>query len=437
MLSAADNELLIRAGRGTPMGELFRRFWIPALLESEVPEAGGPPVRVGLLSEKLVAFRGRDGAVGLLEARCPHRHANLYWGRNEEDGLRCVYHGWKFALDGQCLDMPAEPEGSTYSDRVRAVAYPTRVAGGIVWAYLGPAGHQPPFPELEWTRLPDGWYHASKRHQRCNWFQNVEGELDTAHVQFLHSDLGATYRHQAAEFAARSGMPRYTVEETPAGMLAIAERDMPGTGDKYWRVTPFLMPSFTLVPSMPGERQTFTAAVPIDDENMWGFTVTWRYDRPFDDADRENHASGNSLHVKVDPQTFVPLANMDNDYLIDRDMQRTVNYTGITGIRNQDLPVQEDQDGPVCQRDSEHLGTTDRAIVAARRLLLRVAKNLAGGAEPPQPHQAAAYLTRSLAQRAEGRLSWRKLWDAAQPTSSPAARPAAQAAAEPAAQAGA
>ena len=409
MLSAADNELLTRTGRGTPMGELFRRFWVPALLESEVPEAGGPPVRVGLLGEKLVAFRGRDGAVGLLEARCPHRHASLFWGRNEEDGLRCVYHGWKFALDGQCLDMPAEPQDSSYPGRVRAVAYPAQVAGGIVWAYLGPREHQPPFPELEWTTLPDGWFHASKRHQRCNWFQNVEGELDTAHVQFLHSDLGSTYRHEAAELAAKAGSPRYIVEESPAGMLAIADRDIPGTGDKYWRITPFLLPSFTLVPSMPGNRQTFTAAVPIDDENMWGFTVTWRYDRPFDDADRENYASGQSLHVTVDPRTFVPLANMDNDYLIDREAQRTVNYTGIAGIRNQDLPVQEDQDGPVCQRDTEHLGTTDRAIVAARRLVLRAAKNLANGTAPSQPQQSAAYLTRSLAQRADGATPWRRL----------------------------
>lgn len=414
MLSKSDNEVLTRTGKGTPMGELFRRFWIPALLESEVPEPGGAPVKVALLGEKLVAFRNADGTVGLLEARCPHRHASLFWGRNDGDGLRCVYHGWKFAADGQCLEMPAEPDDSTFKDRVRAVAYPTRVAGGIVWAYLGPADKRPPFPELEWTRLPEGWYQASKRLQRCNWFQNVEGELDTAHVQFLHRAFGEPSL-DAQAMLAKAENPAYTIAETPIGLLAIAERDLPAAGEKYWRITPFLMPSFTLVPARVDDLNTFTAAIPIDDENMWGFTVTWRQDRPFDQADHENYASGRVLHVQVDPETFLPLANMDNDYLIDREMQRTVNFTGVTGIRNQDLPVQEDQDGPICERDSEHLGTTDRAIVAARRLVLRAAKDLAAGTEPPQPHRSDAYLTRSLAQSAPAHTPWQKLWDAAQP----------------------
>jgi len=415
MLSAADNELLTRTGKGTPMGELFRRFWIPALLESEVPEAGAPPVKVGLLGEKLVAFRGKDGAVGLLEARCPHRHANLYWGRNEEDGLRCVYHGWKFALDGQCLEMPAEPEDSTYKDRVRAVAYPTRVAGGLVWAYLGPESQKPPFPDLEWTGLPSDWFAASKRLQRCNWFQNVEGELDTAHVQFLHRNLDGGFARKGLSVVSKAGSPRYTIAETAAGMLAIAERDVPDTGDKYWRITPFMMPSFTLVPTGPEDLNTFTAAIPVDDENMWGFTVTWRQDRPFDDADRWNYESGQILHVNVDPETFIPLANRENNFLKDPERQRSVNFTGIEGIRNQDLPVQEDQDGPLCDRSTEHLGTTDRAIVAARRMVLKAAKALAAGTEPTQPHAADGFLARSLALQADGTEPWEKLWDSAQP----------------------
>ncbi|MCL2586134.1 MAG: Rieske 2Fe-2S domain-containing protein, partial [Streptosporangiales bacterium] len=394
MLNAADNELLTRTGRGTPMGELFRRFWIPALLESEVPEAGAPPVKVGLLGEKLVAFRGADGQVGLLEARCPHRHANLYWGRNEEDGLRCVYHGWKFGFDGQCLEMPAEPEDSTYSGKVRAVAYPARAAGGIVWAYLGPETQQPPFPDLEWTKLPGDWFQASKRLQRCNWFQNVEGELDTAHVQFLHRNLAPradVQQNRIQSTLAKAENPQYTIAEEPFGMLAVAERQMPEENAKYWRITPFLMPSFTMVPAQHMDLNTFTAAVPVDDENMWGFTVTWRNDRPFDDADRQNYADGQVLHVQVDPETFIPLANRENNFGLDREMQRTVNFSGIAGIRNQDLPVQEDQDGPVCDRSTEHLGTTDRAIVAARRLVIRAAKELAGGKEPSQPHAAASY----------------------------------------------
>lgn len=419
MLSIADNELLTRTGPGAPMGEVFRRFWVPALLSSELPRRGGPPVKAALLGEKLVAFRGADGRVGLLEARCPHRHANLYWGRNEGDGIRCVYHGWKFAPDGDCLDTPAEPPGSRYREHVGAVAYATHEAGGIIWAYLGPREHQPAFPDLEWTSLPPGWSAAGKRLQMCNWLQNVEGELDTAHVQFLHRELERS-GGGAVALMSETSAPEYLIKQTPTGLLAIAQRVRPD-GQVYWRITPFLLPSFTLVPSADGERCTFTAAVPVDDTRMWGFTVTWRHDRPFDDEDRANAEEGMALHVKVDPDTFLPVANMSNDYLIDRAYQETGNFTGIRGIRVQDLAVQEDQDGPICQRHEEHLGATDRALVATRRLLLRVAKDLDKGAEPPQAASAACYRTRSLAATAPAGVDWRELWRQAQPPAAPAA----------------
>ena len=418
MLSVEDNELLTRTGRGTPMGELFRRFWIPALLSSELPKQGGPAVKVQLLGEKLIAFRGAGGKVGLLESRCPHRHANLYWGRNEEDGLRCVYHGWKFGFDGTCMDMPAEPPDSTYKNRVKAVAYATHEAGGIIWAYLGPKDLQPEFPDLEWTTLPEDHLYVSKRHQRCNYFQNVEGELDTAHVQFLHRELNKNHTFTPQKVFDQAENPEYTIAETPVGMLAIAQRGLPD-GSNYWRITPFCMPSFTTVPTMPGNRFTFTAAVPIDDESMWGFTVSWTPDRPLSAEELEHDKSGMRLHVSTDPD-FTPVANMDNDYLRDFDAMATENFTGIMGIRSQDLPVQEDQDGPICQRDSEHLGTTDRAIVAARRLLLRTAKALAKGVEPTQPTQAAAFRQRSFAGEGLGDVSWSELFDAAQSEKAPA-----------------
>lgn len=395
------------------MGDLFRRFWVPAMLSSELTEQGGAPVKVPLLGESLIAFRGQDGRVGLLESRCPHRHANLYWGRNEEDGLRCVYHGWKFGFDGQCLEMPAEPVDSDYKTRVKAVAYPTVEAAGIVWAYLGPEDLRPEFPHFEFSDLPADRVHASKRLQRCNYFQNVEGELDTAHVQFLHRVFKGDTGRKGLEHVVEAN-PEYTIAETPVGMLAIAERHLPD-GDKYWRITPFIMPSFTMVPSGPSEFQTFTAAVPIDDESMWGFTITWQPDRAFNAVEVDNVFSGNFLHVHVDPKTFVPLANLDNDYLIDRSMQKSENYTGIVGIRNQDLPVQEDQDGRICRREDEHLGTTDRAIVAARRLLLRTAKGLAKGVEPAQPTKASSFRMRSLAQKAPAERGWSELFDEAQP----------------------
>ncbi|MEW2624114.1 Rieske 2Fe-2S domain-containing protein [Streptomyces sp. NPDC048106] len=413
MLSVADNELLTRTGRGTPMGDLFRRFWIPALLSAELPAQGGPAVKVGLLGEKLIAFRGAGGKVGLLESRCPHRHANLYWGRNEEDGIRCVYHGWKFGLDGGCMEMPAEPADSQYKERVKAVAYPTHEAGGIIWAYLGPAEPQPEFPEFDWARLPEDHFYVTKRHQRCNWFQNVEGELDTAHVQFLHRELNKNHTFTPQKVFEQATSPEYTIAETPVGMLAIARRGLPD-GDNYWRITPFMMPSYTIVPTLPGNRYTFTAAVPIDDTSMWGFTVSWAPDRPLRDDELEQDRSGVRLHVTVDPVTFEPVANKDNDYLRDFDLMTTENFTGIMGIRNQDLPVQEDQDGPVCRRESEHLGTTDRAIVAARRLMLRAAKALADGTEPAQPRHAAAFRQRSFAGEGGGEQAWPELFDGVQ-----------------------
>ncbi|MDO5500952.1 MAG: Rieske 2Fe-2S domain-containing protein, partial [Propionibacteriaceae bacterium] len=266
---------MTRTGRGTPMGDLIRRFWIPALLASEVAEPGGAPVRVPLLGERLVAFRSPDGVVGLLEARCPHRHASLFWGRNEDDGIRCVYHGWKFGRDGQCLEMPAEPEDSSYRERVRAVAYPTHEAAGVIWAYLGPAELKPEFPDFEFGRLPEGHFHASKRLQRCNYFQNVEGELDSAHVQFLHRTFGGYDAHGRVSLQQmdKTENPIYTIEESDSGLFCVAERPYP-EGGAYWRVTPFLMPTFTMVPSMPEAHNTFTAAVPIDDESSWGFTIT-------------------------------------------------------------------------------------------------------------------------------------------------------------------
>jgi len=411
VLSVQDNELLTRTGRGTPMGELFRRFWIPALLSEELPRTGGPAVKVELLGEKLIAYRGAGGRVGLMETRCPHRHANLYWGRNEEDGIRCVYHGWKFDFEGQCVDMPAEPEDSSYKERVKAVAYPTHEAAGIIWAYLGPAELKPEFPAFDFAAQDEGAWYTTKRHQRCNYFQNVEGELDTAHVQFLHREIKKQHTFTPQKVMEVAKNPEYTIAETPVGMLAIAQRGIPE--GNYWRITPFMMPAFTIVPTMPGNRYTFTAAIPKNDTEMWGFTISWAADRPLTEEELEGDRSGNRLHVLTHPD-YTPIANMDNDYLRDFEMMATENFTGIKGIRSQDLPVQEDQDGPICQRETEHLGTTDRAIVAARRLMLRTAKALAKGTEPTQPQNARAYRQRSFAGEGTPEQAWDELFDAAQ-----------------------
>ena len=403
MLSVTDNEKLARTGPGTPMGELFRRFWIPAILSSELPEVDGPPVKVGLLSEKLVAFRDSSGRVGLLESRCPHRHANLYWGRNEDGGLRCVYHGWKFAADGTCLDQPAEPEGSHFKDHVCAVAYLTHEAGGIIWAYLGPEEKAPPFPAFDWTFLDPDHYVAHKRLQQCNYLQNLEGELDTAHVNFLHRSWAPGEPVMPPASLSRK---RYLVAETDFGLLCMA-RSNAGDGQYYWRITPFHLPSYTMPPV---GANAWLGAVPIDDDNMWGFAVSFDPDRPL------TPGRGGSAHsMKVDPKTFLPEANISNDYMRDLGRQRNGSWTGMKLIKEQDMAVQEDQDGPRMRRQEEHLGVTDGAIVAARRLLIRLADDLALGIEPPQARHPDAYRLRSLAVTAPGEADPVELWLGAQP----------------------
>jgi phthalate 4,5-dioxygenase len=192
MLNHEDNSLLTRTGPKTPMGDLFRRFWHPVALSSELPEPDGPPLRLHVLGEDLRAFRTTAGSVGLTSPRCPHRGADLFFGRNEQGGIRCAYHGWKFAVDGRCLDLPTMEPGPAReraARNIRLAAYPTRETHGFVWAYLGPPDHIPPFPALEFTTLSAAHSFVSKKLQQCNWAQACEGGLDTAHFSFLHMAL--------------------------------------------------------------------------------------------------------------------------------------------------------------------------------------------------------------------------------------------------------
>src|SRR6516162_8078788 len=178
MLSREDNELLCRVGRGTPMGELMRQYWMPAALSSELPERDGVPLRVRLLGEDLIAFRTTSGAVGLVRNSCPHRGASLFYGRNEETGLRCVYHGWKFDVAGRCVDMPNEPPESNFKDKVHAPAYPCREQNGIIWTYMGPRDNPPSLPELELATVPESYRWIRPSVRECNWLQALEGDID-------------------------------------------------------------------------------------------------------------------------------------------------------------------------------------------------------------------------------------------------------------------
>jgi nitrite reductase/ring-hydroxylating ferredoxin subunit len=409
MLSKSDNELITSTGPGTPMGEVFRRFWIPALMSYEIAEPDCAPVELTLLSERLVAFRLTSGKTVLMDTRCPHRHANLYFGRNEEEGIRCAYHGWKFNSEGQCIDMPAEPSDSRFKEHVRLSSYETHESCGIVWTYMGPQDNVPPFPEFEFSILPESHSFSGKRRVPCNYLQNLEGEMDTAHTNFLHRSF-SDGEVMAPEYQARTP---FLVADTDFGIIALARRNYPDD-TYYWRMTPFMLPSSTVIPSGP-DFKNLTIAIPLDDENMWGFSLSWRPDRPMDEEDRERFYSGTNQQVDIDPETFLSKYNRSNHYGIDRQAQKTSSFTGIPGVRLQDLAVQEDQDGANCHRWEEHLGTTDRGIVGTRRRLIELAKNLQQGIEPKEPWNPGAFRLRSVAVEAPRSVEWRELWDSAQP----------------------
>ena len=412
MLSKEENELLTRVGPGTPMGELLRRFWMPALLSNEVAQPDGPPVRMRLLCEDLVGFRDTSGRVGIVDAYCAHKLANLYWGRNEECGLRCTYHGWKYDVDGNCVEMPNEPEESGFRNKIRLKAYPTREAGGVVWVYMGPADRTPPrLPQLEWVRAAEGYQHVTKWLQRTNWVQGMEGEIDSSHISFLHRTMqryNAPSIHQLPHDetrvrARKDGSPRLTLRETPYGFTYGARRSA-GDGAYYWRVTRWLYPFYSLIAGDPGTGGR--CWVPIDDEHTWTFAYQCQTDRPYSDEDRARIMEGTAFPPRVTRgayslrdgyviDTWLPVANRDNDYLIDREIQRTVNFTGIWGINEQDRSIQESM-GPVVDRSREHLATSDLATITARRLLISIAGNLQANLEPPIAHDADAYRLRAI-----------------------------------------
>src|SRR5207244_3582330 len=222
MLKQEENELICRVGPGTPMGNFMREYWLPAMLSSEIPTADSDPLRVMLLGEQLIGFRDTNGKVGLVANNCPHRGASLFFGRNEEAGLRCVYHGWKFDVTGACVDMPSEPVESNFKSKVRADAYPCRERGGVIWTYMGPRETPPPLPDIEPNMLPDGTYTVGMTARNCNWLQGLEGDIDTSHLQWLHH--GATKPESARPgtmgyYGLQDRCPRYQVMETPGGTM--------------------------------------------------------------------------------------------------------------------------------------------------------------------------------------------------------------------------
>jgi phthalate 4,5-dioxygenase oxygenase subunit len=384
MLTVEENERVTRVGPGTPLGKLFRRYWWPVCLSKELPEPDGAPIRVRLLGEDLIAFRDTENKIGLVDANCPHRRAPLFFGRNEECGLRCVYHGWKFNRHGDCTDMPSEPAGTTLQAKVKLLAYPTVEKGGVIWAYMGPKELIPEEPDYEWTRAPATHRYVSKTFENCNYLQALEGGLDTSHSSFAHyNKLG-----DRANLRQHDRAPNIEVERTDYGYFYVSQRNV--QGGKYVRVYHYVMPAQQLRASIIGyegvrnnpARLDGHIWVPIDDTTTHIFNIMCA-PHPEDELTPEavetrEKAAGRGKEDHI-PGTFRLIRNQSNDYLIDRKMQKTQNFTGIVGVNTQDFALQEGM-GQICDRSKEFLGSSDKAIVAMRRILLdAIAVNEKGG----------------------------------------------------------
>jgi nitrite reductase/ring-hydroxylating ferredoxin subunit len=395
MLSQADNEFLVRVGPGTPMGDLFRRFWTPVMLADEIPEPDGPPVRVNVLGEKFVAFRDTNGRIGLLDAYCPHRRANLFWGRNEECGLRCAYHGWKFDVTGQCVDAPNAVEGDRLKSKIKTRAYPTVEHGELIWAYFGPPEKKPAFPCFDVFSGPASHRHMVKVFNDANWLQLMEGDVDSSHVQFLHSriDGAANVGVRMDEKAWADRTPLWVSRETGYGLLLAARRNY--DDDRYfWRVNQWLMPYCTLIAGPDDRPYTAQIRVPVDDETTLLFRVYVSRNGPLTAEDRAYVANGIAFPDMA--SRFEMKEKRENDYLIDREDQKLRTYSGIKSVVAEDLAVTEDQGGRIVDRSREWLTSADRAIVALRKRFLAAAKALQAGTEPPEVAQPMAYRVRSF-----------------------------------------
>jgi phthalate 4,5-dioxygenase len=404
VLTREENDLITQIGPGTVMGGLMREYWLPAMLSEELPRADCPPVRVLLLGERLVGFRDTSGRAALIDHLCPHRGAGLYFGRNEEDGIRCVYHGWKFDREGNCVDMPSEPNEASFKSRIKAKAYPCVERAGIVWTYMGPRSEPPPLPDIEATLLPEGHCATTMYMRPCNWLQALEGDIDTAHSAFLHQ--GARRPEDVAEgsfahYEVKTRAAQFTQLDTDYGAIYGAKRPA-DPGNAYWRIGEFLFPFWTQPPpGLLGQKILSTAWVPMDDSHTMVFGV----------ADNSTISGRTTSRPQVGPGSedfyaesnsgwygrYPMRQNEENDYFIDRDAQAAMaSYSGIPGNAvPEDTAVQVAM-GPVLDRELEHLGTTDLMIIRVRHRLLEASRALADKKTvPPGVDDPEVYRVRS------------------------------------------
>jgi phenylpropionate dioxygenase-like ring-hydroxylating dioxygenase large terminal subunit len=424
MLSKEDNELATNTNQGTPMGELFRRFWLPVALSEELPGPDCAPIKIQVLGEKLVAIRDTSGRPGVFDAFCPHRGAPLFFGRNEENGLRCVYHGWKFDVDGTCVDLPSAQEGESFKTKIHIKAYPCQEVAGMVFAYMGPPDKQPPFPAFEWTNLPKSHTYVNKFRLECNYLQAMEGDYDPSHGGFLHSTLQDVrtpnplmpsgrnnFQVQPGRTALNAPVPadepfpfavgnrRVTpafqagidsLEDTVAAVLTVNSQELPDGRKQASVGATWMMPIYCTAGIAGPNTYSSNMRIPIDNESLMFYRLRWSYE-PIPANHIEEYKHGEYFYPALIPGTWQTRDNIHNDYNIDRVAQRNFSYTGIKTFPLQDIALIEGQWGPIAERELEHLTSMDYVIIKVRRRLLAAARAMAQGIEPEAPWHPEQY----------------------------------------------
>lgn len=412
-----ENNLLCRVEGDAPMGKLMRRHWIAACLAEEV-KVDGAPVKTRLLGEDLVVFRDTQGRVGVLGEFCPHRRASLLYGRNEECGLRCLYHGWKFDVEGNVLEMASEPDDSTFSERVKQKAYPAREAGGFVWCYMGPSERMTEFQPPAFAPTPQTKVSATKVRVRCNWAQVLEGQIDSAHSSTLHSSDMVPAQVDSAKATDTTWLrpstdkaPRFQVERTSYGFRYAAVRRpiMKEATHDYIRTTVYIAPYTALIPPN-NVHNVATLLTPEDDHNTMFYFIAWNGpEKAGIDADTWRKFNVLEWGKDVD-RHFNNIRTADNLYQQDRAAMKEGNFTGIKGIPNQDIAMWESM-GPISDRSKDRVGVSDIAVNAFRRLMVEAARDVRdekpaiGTTEPRIPHTSIASFEGVVAKS----MDWRTL----------------------------
>ena len=403
MLSKEDNSLLVTSEANTVMGNYLRCYWHPVALSEEIAEPDSPPIRVKIMGEDLLLFRDSQGKTGLIEPFCAHRGADLFFGRNEDCGIRCIYHGWKYDVHGNCIDMPNVPKDAAYHGKIKIKAYPTREFADMVWAYMGPTDEEPSeLPQLEVGLVPKDHRYVTKRLVECNWTHSMEGALDTAHFSFLHMPAPTFTKDDNTNIAAdekrirwlrNDPAPRFSIIDHAVGFMIGGARNA-DPGDHYWRLTQFMLPTHSITPSaMPNETYYGYTWVPIDDHHCWTYVYAWNPDRPIPADELQNYKKGGYGQFAELGAGYIPIRNRNNNYLMSREDQKNISFTGVKGIAEQDQMAQESQ-GYIVDRSKENLTPTDIGIIRFRKLLMQEAKNYAKGIKPLAPNQASEYCIR-------------------------------------------